>query len=135
MQIKVHNNKLIFICLLLCSLFLTNNISVLNTNVIISSDINSSSVSGGSEPSSMAGGIDAGHNDFMAAPNTSAEFSISSQRESRWLGAKTTFSFLTAIIAVQMAFLIYYSRLSSQPYTQSFASVITVFLHKKDGKK
>lgn len=137
MQIKVHN-KLILICLLLCSLFLTSYISILNTNGIISSDVNGSGisfVSGGSEHSSMTGGINAGHDDFMAVPNTSTEFSISSIGGSRWLGTKTNFNILPAIVAVQMAFLIYYSRVSDQTYTQLISSIITVFLHKKDGKK
>jgi hypothetical protein len=34
-----------------------------------------------------------------------------------------------------MTCLIYYSRLSDETYTQLFSSIITVFLHKKDGMK
>lgn len=136
MQIKV-NNKLILICLLLCSLFLTSYIYVLDTYGI-SSDVNGSdifSTNGGIERSSMSGGINAGHDDFMAAPNTSTKSSISSMRQSRWLSTKINFNILTAIAAVQMAFLIYYSRLSDQTYTRLISSIITIFLHKKDGMK
>lgn len=137
MQIKL-NNKHILICLLLCSLFLTSYISVLNTNGIISSDVNVSdisSVSGGSEHSSMNGGANVGHDDYMAATNTSTEFSIFSMKQSRWQGAKTSFNMLTIIVAAQMTCLIYYSRLSDETYIQLISSIITVFLHKKDGMK
>lgn len=140
MQIKVNNKNIvnILICLLLCSLFLTSYISVLNTNGIISSDVNVSgisSVSGGSEYSSMTGGADVGHDNNMAAANTSTEFSIFPIKQSRWQGAKTSFNMLTIIVVAQITCLIYYLRLSDETNIQSISSIITVFLHKKDGMK
>lgn len=136
MQIKV-NNKLILICLLLCFLFLTCYKSVLDTNGIVSSNINVSisTVSEASEHTSMTADVNIGHDHYMAATNTLVGFSTSSLRHSRWLGTKTSFNILTAIISAQMACLIFYSRLSDRTYTQLFSSKITIFLHKKDGMK
>ncbi|MEL7564246.1 MAG: hypothetical protein AAGU27_05120 [Dehalobacterium sp.] len=128
-------SKRILLCLLICTLFLTSYTSVLNTNGIISSDIfDFFSTSGRSEHSSMSGGASAGL-DYLAAADTSLESSIFSVKQLRWLSIKTSLSILTAIVITQIACLIYYSRLSDQTYTQSYSSVITVFLHKKDGMK
>ncbi len=137
MHTKV-SKKHIFICLLLCSLFLTSYISVLNTNGLISSasdlfDI--SSVSGGSEHSSMNGGANPGHVAYMAATNTSIEILISSIKQSRSLVTKTSFNILSAIIAAQIICLIYSSSLSEKICTQFNSIRITFFLHKKDGMK
>ena len=137
MQIRV-SKKHIWICLLLCSLFLTSYISVLNINGIISSNVNvseSSSISGGSENSSMNGGTNSGHVDYMAATATSIDFSIFSLKQSRWLVTKNSFNILTAIVTAQIICLIYSSRLSDKTCAQFNSITITAFLHKKDGMK
>lgn len=135
MQIRA-NNKHILICLLLCSLFLTSYVSILNTNGIIYSDVfDIFSTNGRSEHSSMNDSANIGHDDYMAAADTSTELSISSIRQSQWLSAKTSLSLLTAVVSTQMTCFIYYSKLSDQAYTQLNSSIITSFLHKKDGMK
>ena len=137
MQIKV-SKKNILIYLLLCSLFLTSYISVLSTNGIIPSDVNifeRSSISGGSEPSSMNGGINSGHVYFMATNNTSIEFFILSMKQSRWPVPKTGFDIFTAIITALIICFLYSSRLSAGICTQFNSIRITFFLHKKDGMK
>ncbi len=137
MQIRV-SKKHIWICLLLCSLFFTSYISVFNTNGMISSAENifdRSSISGGSEPSSMNGGINSGHVDFMATANSSIEIFISSLKPARWLVSKNGFNLLTAILAAQIICFIYSARLSAAICTQFNSLSITRFLHKKDGMK
>lgn len=130
MQTKV-NNKSSLIYLLLCFLFLTSFINVLNTNRIISSNVNAFDVfsgNGGSEQSSMNSDTNA----VMAAVNTSLEslnFSI------RQLHTKTGIRTLDAIISVQTDGLLYYSRLSDRICTQLNSIIITIFLHNKDGMK
>lgn len=136
MRIKV-NDKRILACLLLFSLFLTSFVSVINTYGIIGSDGNAFdifSVSGGSEHSSMNGGANVGYDDYIAG-TTSTGYSIFSMRQSQWLGTKTGFSILTAILAALATCLFYYLRISTEIYAQSNSTMITVFLHKKDGKK
>jgi len=134
MQIKL-SKKHIWICLLLCSLFFTSYISVFNTNGIISPGMNAlqrSSFSGGNEHSSMN---DSRHLNYAAVTGNSFEFFISSLKSSRPLDTKIGFNILSAIIAAQIIFLIYLSRLSNRT-SASFGSLsITVFLHKKDGLK
>ena len=137
MQIKI-SKKYILICLLLCSLFLTSYISVLNTNGIIPVDVNifeRSSISGGSEHSSMNGGANSGYVDYMATTDTFIDFSVSSLKQSRWPVPKTGFNILTAIIAAQIIHFIYSSRLSDSISTPFNSIRITFFLHKKDGTK
>lgn len=137
MRIKI-SNKRILICLLLCSLFLTSYISVLNTNGIIPSDVNifeRSSISGANEPSSMNDSANSGHVDYMANTDTFIDFSVFSLKQSRWLVPKTSFNILTAIVAAQIICFIYSSRLSGTICTQFNALKITIFLHKKDGMK
>ena len=137
MQIKI-SNKRILICLLLCSLFLTSYISILNTNGLIFSDVNlfdRSSISGANEPSSMNDSANSGHVDYMATTDTSINLSISSLKQSRWLVTKTSFNNLTAIVAAQKICFICSSRLSDTICTQFNSIRITFFLHKKDGMK
>jgi len=137
MQIKI-NSKHFLICLLLCFMFLTSYTGILNTNNILSSDVSVldiSSVSGENEHSSMDGGSNIGHEDYISAANTSIEFYNSSLKPLRGPGTKTSFDILTAIIAAQMACLIRHARLSDQTYTQLNSSIIIKFLHKKDGMK
>lgn len=134
-QIK-SNNKPILLCLLLYSLFFIGYISVLNTGGIISSDVlNIFSADGRGEHASMAGGTTAGYHDYLAATDTSTESSIFSMKQLRWPNTKDGSNMLTAIVAAQVACLSYYSRLSDQTYTQLNSSIITTFLHKKDGMK
>lgn len=137
MQIKI-SNKHILICMLLCSLFLTSYLSVLNTNGVIPSDINifdRSSISGEREHSSMNGGINSGHVDFTAMTDTSIEFIILSMKQARGLVAKTNFNILTALVAALIICFIYSSRLSERSCTPFSSLSITVYLHKKDGMK
>ncbi|ATW27475.1 hypothetical protein [Candidatus Formimonas warabiya] len=137
MQTKV-NDKHISVCLLLCFLFLISYLSLFHTSGIILSDGNiwdAFSPGGGSEPSSMNGGANAGHHDYMAAADVSAQFSLSSLRQSRWLTTKAGYNILPASTPFLVACLIYYSKLSGEIYPPSNSSIITVFLHKKDGMK
>lgn len=137
MQIKI-SKKNIMICLLLCSLFFTSYISVLNTNGIIPVEVNifeRSSLSGGSEHSSMNGGANSGYVDYIAATDTFIDFSASSLKQSRWPVPKTGFNILTAIIAAQIISFFYSSRLSDRISTPFNSIRITFFLHKKDGTK
>lgn len=137
MQIKT-NKKYILICLLVCSLFLTSYISVFSTNGIISPDSNVfavSSLSGANEHSSMNGGANSGHVDYMATTDSTLDFSIFSLKQSRWLVTKNSFHILTAIVAAQIICLIYSSRLSDTICTQFSSIRIIFFLHKKDGMK
>jgi len=137
MRTKI-SKKHILIGLLLCSLFLTGYMSVFNTIGSISSDANGydiSSVSGGSEHSSMNGGINFGHVDYMTTTDTSIDSSFFSMKQSRWPVPKTGFNILTAIIAAQIICFIYSSRLSAGICTQFNSIRITFFLHKKDGMK
>lgn len=137
MQIKV-SKKHIWICLLLCSLFLASNISVLNINGIISSDVNvfdSSSVGGESERSSMNSEDNYSHFDYISTTDSSVNFSIFSLKQSRCPLTKTNLNILTAMIAAQIICFIYSSRLSDKTCTQFNSIRITLFLHKKDGMK
>jgi hypothetical protein len=135
MQIKVNRIR-ILTYLFLCFLFSTWYIGVLNTNGIVASDATALvSAIGRGEPSSMNGGINGGPDDYMTAGDTLAEFFISSMRQARWLSPKTGPGILTAIVAAQVTCLLFYSRLSQKTCIQSNASIITAFLHKKDGRK
>lgn len=137
MQIKV-NNKHILLYLLICSLFLTSYISILNINGVISLDVNVFDIFSTSdrvEHSSMNGGANVGYNDYLPATNTSTELSIFSMQQSRWLGTKTSPKILTAIVAALLACLFYYSRHSNKICPQLNSLLITIFLHKKDGMK
>lgn len=137
MQIKI-NNKHILVCLLLFSLFLIGYISVLNTNGIISSDVNAFDIfsfSGEHEHSTMNDRVNAGHDDYMGAANTSTELSSFLMRQSQRLSIKTSYKFLTAVVTAQLiTCLIYYSRRSDKIYPQ-FNSNIIAILHEKDGMK
>lgn len=137
MQIKA-NKKRFLICLLLCSLFLTTYISVLNTNGIFFPNLNlwnDSSISGESEPSSMNGAASSWHMDAMTAAETLMGFFNASNKQSRSLDAKNNFNILAAVIAAQSICLIYAARRSDRICTQFCAINITIFLHKKDGMK
>lgn len=129
MQIKLV--KLILVCLLLCSLFLTSYITVFNTNGIVSTDVNTSDRM--SKHSSMSGSV--GHVDYMTATNIFVKTAVFTMKLSRWLGVKTSFNILTAIFAAQMTCLNYYSRFSDKTYTQLISRIIVVYLHNKDGIK
>lgn len=138
MQLKV-NNKLIIICLLLCFLFLTSSMSLLDTNSLISSpscQSDLSNVSGTSKSSSsMSGGLSLAAHEYMAAAYTSVEFSFSSINQSRFIGAKTNYNISTSTIPAQITSLTTYLRFSEQTYTKLFSSIMIVILHKKDGMK
>jgi len=136
MQIKA-TNKYSLICLLLCLLFLTSYITVLNTNSIISPNniLDIFSGNGGSEHASMNDSTNVGHDDYMAAVNTAWESSSFSIQQLHLPGTKTSFRTLAAMISVQTACLIYYARLSDRIRIQFNSIGITVFLHKKDGMK
>lgn len=137
MQIKI-SKKNILICLLLCSLLLTSYISVLNANGIIPVYVNifeRSSLSGGSEHSSMNDGANSGYVGYMAPTDNSIDLSVSSMKQSRWPVPKTGFNILTAIIVAQIICFIYSSRLSDSISTPFNSIRITFFLHKKDGTK
>jgi len=137
MQIKV-NDKHILVCLLFFSLLLIGYINVLNTNGIISSDVNVFdifSVGGGNEHSTMNDQANAGHDDYMDAANTSTELSSFLMRQSQRLSIKTSYKILTAVVTAQLiTCLIYYSRRSDEIYTQLDSSFIAI-LHEKDGMK
>ncbi|HWQ70689.1 MAG TPA: hypothetical protein VN370_00035 [Desulfitobacteriaceae bacterium] len=133
MQIKA-TNKYSLICLLLCLLFLTSYIIVLNTNSIISLNFNIFDIfsgNGGSEHASMNDSTNAGHDDYMAVVNTAWESSRFSIQQLHLPGTKTSFRTLAAIISVQTACLIYYTRLSDRICTQFNSIGITIFLHKR----
>lgn len=134
------NKKHVFMCLLLCSLFLTSYISVLNTNSIISSEAIVSDLSfgsGGSEHSVMVGETNFWHFDYISAAGTSILefFNFSSIKNTRSLVTKTIFDILSALIAAQIVCLIYSAKLSQNICTQFNSIRITFFLHKKDGMK
>lgn len=139
MRMKI-SKKHIFMCLLLCSLFLTSYISVVNTNSIISSEVNGADISfgsGGSEHSLMVGGNNLWHFDYISATGTSILefFNFSSIKNTRPLVSKTIIDILTALIAAQIVCLIYSAKLSRNICTQFNSIRITFFLHKKDGMK
>ncbi|HWP98762.1 MAG TPA: hypothetical protein VN426_18115 [Syntrophomonadaceae bacterium] len=135
MPIKV-SKKNIWICLLVCSLFLTSNIGILTTNGIVSSDgyaFNNSSINGGSEHSSMNGVTDLWNINYLS--NISSELFVSSTKPSQWLLTKTIFNILTSSITAQIICLIYSSKLTGNLCSQFNSIGITLFLHKKDGMK
>jgi hypothetical protein len=137
MQLKV-NRKFIFTCMLLCSLFLTGCISVFDTNGIFFFGGNNplSPVTAGSQPSAMTGGMHFGADNFLAAANSPAELFISALKPARLLGSKTSLHLFHAIIpAALLTGLIFYAGFSKRLSIQLFSSTITIFLHKKDGKK
>ncbi|MCR6544849.1 hypothetical protein [Dehalobacterium formicoaceticum] len=132
---KTTNNRII-LYLLLCSLFLSSFIIILNTGGVTSSDMfDISPLCGRSEHSSVNGGANTGLFDYLAAANTSMESFIFSVKQLRWLAAQNSLSTLIAIVIIQIACFIHYSRLSDQAYTQSYFSVVLSFLHKTDGMK
>ncbi|MGE5391157.1 MAG: hypothetical protein ACM3PE_08870 [Deltaproteobacteria bacterium] len=136
MQIKT-SRKHVFICLLLCSIFLCGYASVLNVNGSVFSDINvfdGSSLSGGTYGSAMSSGINAGPADYMTSGITSEYFAFS-VKAARLPNIKTTVNILTAIISALIIRLIYSSRLTNIICTQFDSIQITEFLHKKDGMK
>jgi hypothetical protein len=135
MQIRI-NNKSSLICLLLCFLFLAGYVTILVTNGIIPISVNAFDIfSSNGEQSSMNGGANAGHDDYMTAVITSCEASNSSIQQSRSLNTKASFRTLAAIASVQTACSIYYTRLSDRICTQFNSISISAFLHKKDGMK
>lgn len=135
MQIRI-NKKSSLICLLLCFLFLAGYITVLVTNGIIPANVNTFDVfscNGGQ--SSMNGGTNAGHDDYMTAVITSCEASNSLIQQLRSLSTRVSFRTLAEVASVQTACSIYYTRLSDRIYTQFNSISISAFLHKKDGMK
>ena len=130
--------KHIFICLLLCALFLTSYITVFNNIGIIPSEANLSDVSFGSEGnghSSMDGGTNFRHFAYIDTGTSIEFYNFSSIKNKRSLVAKTNFNILTALIAAQLVCLIYSSRLPKNICTQFNSIRIIYFLHKKDGMK
>ena len=136
MYIKV-SKKNMGICLLLCCLFLTSYLTILNTTGSIFSDMNVSDISsvGGSEHSSMSGGTNIGNFDCLSAVDAFIYFSFFSAKQFRGQVSKTNFNVLTAIAAAQLIGLICSSRLSHIICTPFNSISITAFLHKKDGMK
>jgi hypothetical protein len=136
MYIKV-SKKNMGICLLLCCLFLTSYLTILNTTGSIFSDMNVSDISsvGGSEHSSMSGGTNIGNFDYLSVADTSIGFFFSSAKQFRGQVTKFNLNVLTAIAAAQLISLIYSSRLSNIICTPFNSISITAFLHKKDGMK
>lgn len=133
-QIKIKN-KLMIICLLACFLLLTSYISVFDPHGLVFSDHNGSDVSPANKVSghsSMAGDINIGLHDYIAAANMITGFSISSLKQSHWPGTKMAFDILMAIVSGQMACFIFHYRPSDRIDT---TLISTVVLHKKDGKK
>lgn len=130
--------KHVFICLLLCSLFLSSYFTVLNTNGIISFETNVYDVSfgsGGSGHSSMDSVTNFGHSYL---PNIGAPvelFNIFSIKNTQSLIIKVIFGTLTALIAAQIIGLIYSSKLSRNICTHFNSIRIVFFLHQKDGMK
>jgi len=136
MRLKIYG-KLTVSIFLLCLLFLTNNLSVLDRDGLVSSDNGAagiSSVNTGSTPATVSNGFHPGPDDYLAPTNTIRELSISSLRQVRPLGTKTNFYILALIIAVQAACLIFCFRSLVRIHTVSLSGLITIFLHKKDGK-
>lgn len=139
MQNKI-NKKLIVICLFLCILFFTNYASALSINGI--NGMNSSSVisqdifskNAGKSPS-MDGFITYSQSDSMVATDSSEGISAFSSRQSRCLSTKSSFGFSTSKDIAQLARLFSTSRLSDRTYSQNSSSIITKYLHKKDGMK
>ncbi len=138
MQMKA-SKKHVCICLLLCSLFITSYMGVLNTNGIISSETNGFDISFGSEASehsSMEGGTNFRHFAYMSTTGTSIEFfNFSPIKNTRSQVNKTFSDVLTALIAAKIVCFIYSSRLPNNICTQFNSIRITFFLHKKDGMK
>ncbi|MEN6312706.1 MAG: hypothetical protein ABFD25_00505 [Clostridiaceae bacterium] len=137
MQMKARK-KHIFICLLLCSLFLTTYLGVLNANGIISSatnELSSSFGSGGVGQFSIDGGKNFGHFDYMPTTGTSIEFLNYSIKNTRSQFTNTFSDILTAFISAQVVCLFCSSRLSRNICTQFNSLRIVYFLHKKDGMK
>ncbi|MGI5921146.1 MAG: hypothetical protein ACOX6I_05355 [Syntrophomonadaceae bacterium] len=132
------DKKCMWLCVLLCALFLTSYLSVLNTTGIAASNMNvfdASSISGGNEHSSMNGEANSRHYDYISATDSSIDFSIFSAKQSRCPVTDFSFNILTAILVAQLISFIYSSRLSDRICTQFNSIRITVFLHKKDGMK
>lgn len=136
MYLKV-SKKNMRICLLLCCLFLTSYLTILNTTGTIFSDMNVSDISsrGGNEHSSMSGGTNIGNFDYLSAADSSIGFFFSSAKQFRSQVTKFNLNVLTAIAAAQLIGLIYSSRLSNISCTPFNSISITAFLHKKDGMK
>lgn len=132
---KKFSQKHIFICLLLCSLFISSYTGLLNANGLTPADLFSgSSISDNSSLSSMNGGMLAGHTDLFTATESLIESFSISMLQSRWMPAKS-YSPVLAAIAALMICLIFASRLTHSISTPFNALSITIFLHEKDGMK
>ena len=132
------NKRLIVICLLLCTLFFTNYASALSISGMNASSVTVQDIFSkieGSSPFSMDGGITYTHSDSITETDSSEKISVFSSRQSRWLNTKTNFAFSTSKETVQLVSLLYTSRLSDRTYSQLSSSIITNYLHKKDGMK
>lgn len=137
MYIKA-GKKNIGISLLLCCLFLTSYLSVLNTFAPVSSapDIMSAvpSAGAGSE-SSMSGGAAHESFDYLSAADTFLGLTKSPAGQTRGQSGKLFFDLFCALTAAQFIRLICSSRLSAGSYTPFNSISIITFLHKKDGRK
>lgn len=131
---RKFSQKHIFICLLLCSLFISSYTGLLNANGLTPADLFAGSSVSSSSLSSMNGGMLAGHADLFAATDIFIESFSLSMLQSRWIPAKN-YSPVLAAIAALMICLIYASRLTQSISAPFNALSITIFLHEKDGMK
>lgn len=136
MYIKMRK-KHIGICLLVCCLFLTGYLSILNTGNIFADNnvFASSSIGGGSQHTSMDGTADSGHFDYLSATDTAICYPAFSIQQSRSQVTKIKSNLLTTIITALLICFVYSSRLCARVCTPFNSLRITVFLHKKDGMK
>ena len=137
MQFKASRRHLL-ICLLLCSLFLTSYTSALNANGTIFSDasiFDGSSLNGSNQPSAMNNGAKSGLVDYIAANSSAISFSSISVKQARLPFSKTYLNLITALISLQILFLVWSSRLSNSVCPKFDSIQISIFLHKKDGMK
>lgn len=122
--------KHIWICLLACSLIFAYGTTLIG----VSFDgylLNSSSINGGAERSSMSGATVLWHVNDLAITATSAEILVAPAKHSQWL----LFSVLTSWIAARIICLFFSSRLAGSLCSQFDSIQITLFLHEKDGMK
>lgn len=137
MQLSL-NKKHLVIYLLLCSLFLTGYISVLNpadSGFANTNFLSASAAGWGSDHSAMAGQGCSGQFDYLSASGNMASAYINSLRTMAWPNLKTNVSVLIAAILAQIICLIISSRLSFINFSKFNSIQITCFLHKKDGMK
>lgn len=137
MPIKL-NNKLLLICLLLCSLLFTGNFGLFTSpgyfDAITFDTVALDPFSFSGESShSINDKMNSGYFGYLFSTNTLISFSSLSMKQLRWLGAKSGWGLIAAFIAALMACLLYYSRLSAETYTILCSSILVIFLHKKTG--